>query len=69
MFFVKYDSYSLPKEDLSGETSMDIPTPIFLGGSLAHFNPILIVAILRKYLLKDIYIYKVTYCRKEVLEK
>jgi hypothetical protein len=53
---VKSDSYSLPKEDLTGETSRDISTPIFLGASLAHFTPILIVAILRKYLLKNIYI-------------
>ncbi|WP_260358197.1 hypothetical protein [Peribacillus frigoritolerans] len=45
MFFVKYDSYSLPKEELTGETSRDISTSIFLGYSLALFNPILIVDI------------------------
>lgn len=46
----------LPKEDLTGETSGDISTSIFLGYSLPLFTPILIVARWRKNLLKNIYI-------------
>lgn len=38
MYFVKYDSFSLPKEDLTGETSRDISKRIFLGYSLPYLT-------------------------------